>query len=668
MSVDFQLHTDFKPSGDQPLAISTLAKNIREGKIFQTLLGATGTGKTFSIANIIQEIQKPTLVMAPNKTLSAQLYNELKELFPNNAIHYFVSYYDYYQPEAYMPVSGLYIEKDFSVNEEIERLRLAAAHAIRTRKDVIIVATVSCIYGVGDPEYWESVTLYVEKGQMIKRSEILSSLVRINYERKSTEFKPGSVRVRGDIIDIFPAYTEVAIRISMFGDEIESIQEIHPVSNKVLRELEDYRVFPATHFMIPEENKIKALKLIEEELEERIIYFKKKKKYAEAQRIERRVKFDLEMMREMGWCKGIENYSRPLSLRAPGTPPMTLIDYFPKDFLIVVDESHVTIPQIHGMIGGDRSRKKNLVKYGWRLPSAFDNRPLTFEEWENKISNIIFMSATPGDYEIGKSGGVSAEQIIRPTGLVDPEVEVRPAKNQIDDLLNEIRKVVATNGRVLITTLTKRMSEDIAEYYTELGVKIAYLHSEVDTVERFEILRQLRDGTYDVVVGINLLREGLDLPEVKLVAILDADKLGFLRDTRSLIQTIGRASRNVEGKAILYADRISPAMRAAINETNRRRKKQTRYNEENNITPQTIQKNILKSLSEEQEFRDKEVKKLKQSVKDKIKELEEEGDLDIIISYLEDKMFLAAKELRFEDAAYLRDKIQEIKKDYKIIA
>ncbi|MFW9821712.1 MAG: excinuclease ABC subunit UvrB [Candidatus Thorarchaeota archaeon] len=668
MSESFHLKTEFKPSGDQPLAISTLAKNIREGKRFQTLLGATGTGKTFTIANIIQKIQKPTLVMAPNKTLSAQLYNELKELFPNNAVHYFVSYYDYYQPEAYMPVSGLYIEKDFSVNEEIERLRLASAHAIRTRKDVIIVATVSCIYGVGDPEYWESVTLYVEKGQIIKRSEIISSLIKINYERKNTEFRPGSVRVRGDIVDIFPAYTEIAIRISMFGDEIESIQEIHPVSNKVLRNLEDYRVFPATHFMIPEENKIKALKLIEEELEERINYFKKKKKYAEAQRIERRVKFDLEMMREMGWCKGIENYSRPLSLRSPGTPPMTLIDYFPKNFLIVVDESHVTIPQIHGMIGGDRSRKKNLVKYGWRLPSAFDNRPLTFEEWEGKINNIIFMSATPGDYELEKSGGISAEQIIRPTGLVDPEVEIRPAKNQIDNLLNEIREVVATDGRVLITTLTKRMSEDIAEYYTELGIKIAYLHSEVDTVERFEILRQLRDGTHDVVVGINLLREGLDLPEVKLVAILDADKLGFLRDTRSLIQTIGRASRNVDGKAILYADRISPAMRAAINETNRRRKKQIKYNEENNVTPQTIKKNILKSLSEEQEFRDKEVKKLKQSVRDKIKQLEEEGDIDIVISYLEDKMFLAAKELRFEDAAYLRDKIQEIKKDYKIIA
>jgi excinuclease ABC subunit B len=666
MSEGFQLHTDFKPSGDQPLAISRLAKNIRAGKRFQTLLGATGTGKTFSIANIIQEIQQPTLVMAPNKTLSAQLYNELKELFPNNAIHYFVSYYDYYQPEAYMPVSGLYIEKDFSVNEEIERLRLASTHAIRTRKDVIIVATVSCIYGVGDPEYWESVTLYVETGQIIKRSEILSSLIKINYERQSIEFKPGSVRVRGDIVDIFPAYTEIAIRISMFGDEVESIQEIHPVSNKVLRELQNYRVFPATHFMIPEENKTKAIQLIEKELEERIEFFMKQKRYAEAQRIERRVKFDLEMMREMGWCKGIENYSRPLSLRAAGTPPMTLIDYFPEDFLIVVDESHVTIPQIHGMIGGDRSRKKNLVEHGWRLPSAFDNRPLTFEEWEGKIKKIIFMSATPGNYEIKKSNGISAEQIIRPTGLVDPEVEIRPAKNQIDDLLGEIRKVVKNKGRVLITTLTKRMSEDISEYYTELGVKIAYLHSEVDTIERFEILRRLRDGTHDAIVGINLLREGLDLPEVQLVAILDADKLGFLRDTRSLIQTIGRASRNVEGRAILYADKVSTAMKAAIDETDRRREKQTQFNEKHGITPQTIKKNILQSLSDEHEYNERKVKKLKQSVKSKIEALEKEGDFEVMIEYLENKMFMAAKELRFEDAAYLRDRIRDIKQTYKI--
>ncbi len=668
MSVEFNLQTDFKPAGDQPLAISKLLKGISERKRFQTLLGATGTGKTFTIANIIQETKKPTLVMAPNKTLSAQLYNELKELFPNNAVHYFVSYYDYYQPEAYMPVSGLYIEKDFSVNEEIERLRLASAHAIRTRKDVIIVATVSCIYGVGDPVYWESVTLSVEVGQTITRSEILSKLIKINYERKSVEFKPGSIRVKGDIIDIFPAYTEIAIRISMFGDEIESIQEIHPISFNVLRNLPNYRVFPATHFIIPEENKKKALLLIEEELDERIKYFKEKKEYAEAQRIERRVKFDLEMIREMGWCKGVENYSRPLSLRDPGTPPMTLMDYFPEDFLIVVDESHVTIPQIHGMIGGDRSRKKNLVKYGWRLPSACDNRPLTFEEWESKINNIIFMSATPGEYEIKKSGGVSAEQIIRPTGLVDPSVEIRPAKNQIDDLLGEIRKVIDNRGRILITTLTKRMSEDIAEYYGELGIKIAYLHSEVDTVERFEILRNLRDGTYDVIVGINLLREGLDLPEVQLVAILDADKLGFLRDTRSIIQTIGRASRNVYGRAILYADRMTAAMRVAIGETDRRRAKQVTFNEENGITPQTIKKNILKSLSDEKEYKEKEVKKLKQSLKDKFDELEKEGKIEVLIHYLEDKMLLAAKELRFEDAAYLRDRIKETKETYKLTA
>jgi len=664
MITNFKIESEFVPSGDQPSAIQALKEGLKKGKRFQTLLGATGTGKTFSIANIIQEAQKPTLVMAPNKTLAAQLYNELKELFPNNAVHYFVSYYDYYQPEAYMPISGQYIEKDFSVNEEIERLRLAAAHAIRTRTDVIIVATVSCIYGLGNPDLWEKIALYVENGMKIKRSAVLKNLVKMNYERSDIEFKPGTVRVKGDIIDIYPAYLTNAVRISLFGDEIESITEIHPVSNHTLRKVSNYRIFPATHFIIPDENKAKALELIEEELEEQIEFFKSQKKYAEAKWIERRTKFDLEMMRELGWCKGVENYSRHLDGRPPGTPPMTLVDYFPEDFLIVVDESHVTIPQIHGMIGGDQSRKKNLVDFGWRLPSAYDNRPLTFEEWESKIKHIIFMSATPGNFELKKSGGISAEQIIRPTGLVDPEVEIKPAKNQIDDLLGEIHSVIENKGRILVTTLTKRMSEDIAEYYADIGIKIAYLHSEVDTVERFEILRKLRDGTYDVIVGINLLREGLDLPEVQLVAILDADKLGFLRDTRSLIQTIGRASRNVNGRAILYADKVSPAMKAAIDETNRRRNKQMKYNEENNITPQTIKKNILDSLSEENEIKEKETKRLKQSIKNKLKELEKEGDRDILIEYLENKMYMAAKELRFEDAAYLRDKIKEIKEDY----
>ena len=661
----FQLQTDYEPAGDQPLAIQTLTENIKNCKRFQTLLGATGTGKTFSIAQVIQEVQKPTLVMSPNKTLCAQLYNEFKELFPHNAVHYFVSYYDYYQPEAYMPVSGMFIEKDFSVNEEIERLRLAATHAIRTRKDVIIVASVSCLYGIGNPEVWTAVSLSLETGQAINRGEILKRLISINYERNNIDFKPGIVRVRGDIIDIWPAYLINAIRISLFGDEIESIQEIHPISSGVLNDLPNCRIFPATHFIIPEENKVKALESIEVEFHYQLDKFKKEKKYAEAQRLERRIKFDMEMLREMGWCKGIENYSRHLDRRAPGSPPMTLIDYFPEDFLIVVDESHVSIPQIHGQIGGDRSRKKNLVDYGWRLPSAYDNRPLTFDEWEDKIKYIIFMSATLGNYEIEKSGEISAEQIIRPTGLVDPQVDVRPAKNQIDDLLGEIRKVVDNNGRVLVTTLTKRMAEDIADYYSELGVKIEYLHSEVDTVERFEILRQLRNGTHDVIVGINLLREGLDLPEVKLVAILDADKLGFLRDKRSLIQTIGRASRNVEGRAILYGDRMSEAMKAAIDETNRRRNKQIAYNEKNNITPKTIKKNILKSLSEEKEYKEREVKRLKQSVKAKIERLQEEGDIEIVIEYLENKMYMAAKELRFEDAAYLRDKIKEIKKAYK---
>ena len=669
MSAEFNLKSEFQPRGDQPQAIEALAKNILEkSRRYQTLLGATGTGKTFSVANLIQRFQKPTLVMAPNKTLAAQLYNELKELFPDNAVHYFVSYYDYYQPEAYMPITGLYIEKDFSVNEEIEKLRLASTHAIKTRNDVIIIATVSCIYGIGNPEEWVAVSLNLELGQHIKRADILKGLIKMNYERKNIEFKRGVVRVKGDIIDIFPAYLDTAIRISMFGDEIESIQEIHYVSNQVIKEIPNCRIFPATHFIIPEENKIKALESIEQEMKEQIDSFKKQKKYAEAQRIERRVKFDLEMMREMGFCKGIENYSRHLDGRPPGTPPMTLIDYFPKDFLIVVDESHVTIPQIHGMIGGDISRKTNLIDYGWRLPSAYDNRPLKFEEWEGKIKHIIFMSATPGDYELEKSGGISAEQIIRPTGLVDPFVEVRPAKNQIDDLLGEIRKVIENKGRILITTLTKRMSEDIAEYYSELSLKVAYLHSEVDTVERFEILRQLRDGTYDVLVGINLLREGLDLPEVQLVAILDADKLGFLRDTRSLIQTIGRASRNVEGRAILYADKVTPAMKAAIDETNRRRDKQIAFNKANDITPQTIKKNILESLSEEREYNERETKRLKKNIKEKIEELSEQGDVDIVIQYLENKMLLAAKELRFENAAYLRDKIRDMKEDYKIKA
>ncbi len=668
MNANFKIESEFTPKGDQPRAINSLEKNIKEEKQFQTLLGATGTGKTFTVAKIIEKIKKPTLMMAPNKTLAAQLYNELKVLFPNNAVHYFVSYYDYYQPEAYMPITGLYIEKDFSVNEEIEKLRLASAHAIRTRKDVIIVATVSCIYGIGNPEEWVAVSLNLEVGQTIKRADIIKGLIKMNYERKNIEFKRGTVRVKGDIADIYPAYLDTAIRVSLFGDEIESIQEIHPVSNQIIKNIPNCRIFPATHFIIPEENKIKALKLIELEMEEQIKFFKNEKKYAEAQRIERRVKFDLEMMREMGYCKGVENYSRHLDGRPPGTPPMTLIDYFPEDFLMVVDESHVTIPQIHGMIGGDIARKRNLVDFGWRLPSASDNRPLKFEEWERKIKFVIFMSATPGDYELKKSGGISAEQIIRPTGLVDPLVEIRPSKNQIDDLLGEIRKVIENKGRILVTTLTKRMSEDIAEYYSELGLKVAYLHSEVGTVERFEILRQLRDGTYDVLVGINLLREGLDLPEVQLVAILDADKLGFLRDKRSLIQTIGRASRNIDGRAILYGDRISPAMKAAISETNRRRVKQIEHNEKNNITPRSIKKKILESLSEEQEFKEKGVRKLKKNVKSKIEELEEKGDKDIIIQYLENKMFMAAKELRFEDAGYLRDKIRDIKESYIVKA
>jgi excinuclease ABC subunit B len=655
---EFKLVSDYKPTGDQPIAIKTLVDRIKEGDRFQTLLGATGTGKTFTVANIIQEIQIPTLVMAPNKTLAAQLYNELKELFPHNAVHYFVSYYDYYQPEAFVPASALYIEKDFSVNEEIARLRLATAHALRTRMDVIVAATVSCLYGWGDPQIWENASIVLEVGQKIKRNTILKKLIAMGYERKEMDFRRGFVRVKGDIIDIFPAYLETALRISLFGDEIEFIEEIHPINFQIINKLNHCRIFPASEFIIPEENKISALDKIGQEMQEQVVFFKKQKKYAEAQRIEARTKFDLEMLREMGFCKAIENYSRYLDGRQPGVPPMTIIDYFPKEFLMVVDESHITVPQIHGMIRGDISRKKNLVDYGYRLPSAYDNRPLKFNEWEKKIYKVIFMSATPGDYELKKSNGEVAEQIIRPTGLVDPFVEIRPTKMQIDDLLGEIKKVIKNNERILVTTLTKRMSEDIADYYRELGLKITYLHSEVDTVERFEILRNLREGIYDVLVGINLLREGLDLPEVSLVAILDADKAGFLRDTRSLIQTIGRASRNINGRAILYADKITKNIREAIDETNRRRRKQLDYNEKYNIAPKTIKKKILESLAEEQEIKEKESKKLRRRIEEKI---EETTNIKYLIKYLESEMYRAAQDLRFEDAAYLRDQVKELK-------
>lgn len=654
----FELKSEYSPTGDQPTAINALVDGIKRGNHFQTLLGATGTGKSFTVANVIQEIQLPTLVMAPNKTLAAQLYNELKELFPNNAVRYFVSYYDYYQPEAFVPVSGLYIEKDFSVNEEIKRHRLATAHALRTRMDVIVVATVSCIYGMGRPEDWEDASIVLEVGEEIKRSNILRKLIEMGYERKDMEFKRATVRAKGDIIDIYPAYLETALRISLFGDEIESIEEIHPVSVNTINKLSNCRIFPASEFVIPEENKITAIDKIEKEMQERVTYFKKEKKYAEAQRIESRTKFDLEMLREMGFCKAIENYSRYLDNREPGVPPRTIIDYFPKKFLMIVDESHITVPQLHGMFRGDLSRKRNLIDYGFRLPSAYDNRPLKFDEWEHKINKVIFMSATPMDYEIEKSNGKVAEQIIRPTGLVDPRVEVRPTKNQIDDLLGEIREVIKNNERVLVTTLTKRMSEDIADYYNELGLKITYLHSEIDTVERFEILRNLREGVFDVIVGINLLREGLDLPEVSLVAILDADKEGFLRNTRSLIQTIGRASRNINGRAILYADKITRSIKAAINETNRRRKKQIDFNKKNNITPKTIHKKILDSLAEVQELKEKESKKLRFKIEERIEASINTKDLS---RYLESEMYRAAQDLRFEDAAYLRDQIKDLK-------
>ena len=632
--------------------------SVEGNENFCSGLGNIFVHNTFTVANIIQELQIPTLVMAPNKTLAAQLYNELKELFPQNAVHYFVSYYDYYQPEAFVPTSGMYIEKDFSVNFEIQRHRLATAHALRTRVDVIVVATVSCIYGMGNPKDWEDASIVLEVGKKIKRSEIIRKLVEMGYERKEMEIRPGIVRAKGDIIDIYPLYLETALRISLFGDDIESIEEIHPITINTINKLDHCRIFPSSEFVIPEENKISAIEKIKQEMIERVEFFQKEKKYAEAQRIGTKTKFDLEMLKEMGFCKAIENYSRYLDGRDAGVPPRTLIDYFPKDFLMIVDESHITIPQIHGMIRGDISRKDNLIDFGYRLPSAYDNRPLNFEEWEKKINKIIFMSATPSKYELEKSDNEVAEQIIRPTGLVDPIVEVRPIKNQIDDLLGEIKKVVSSRERVLITTLTKRMSEDIADYYNELGVKVTYLHSEIDTVERFEILRNLREGVFDVLVGINLLREGLDLPEVSLVAILDADKQGFLRDTRSLIQTIGRASRNINGRAILYADKMTNAMKSAIDETDRRRKIQSDFNKKNNITPKTIQKKILESLAEKQEFKDKESKKLKGKIQEKIEGTPHNLDL---IKYLESEMYRAASDLRFEDAAYLRDRVKELK-------
>ena len=647
----FQLVSKFQPTGDQPQAIDLLSKGILEGKKEQVLLGVTGSGKTFTMANVIANVNKPTLVLAHNKTLAAQLCSELKEFFPNNAVEYFVSYYDYFQPEAYIPSSDTYIEKDSSINDEIDKLRHSATFSLLERKDTIVVSSVSCIYGLGDPEEYQNLVLSLRPGMIKDRDEVIEHLVKVQYERNDFDFSRNKFRVRGDVLEIFPpAYTDTVIRLDFFGDEIEQISEIDHLTGELKKVLTHVAIYPASHYVIGEEKREKALKEIERELEERIKYFNDEGKFIEAQRIEQRTRYDLEMLREIGFCNGIENYSRILSGRQPGSPPATLLDFFGDDFLLIVDESHVTLPQVRGMYGGDRSRKEMLVDYGFRLPSAFDNRPLNFNEFTDRLDKIIYVSATPAVYELDRAEQV-AEQIIRPTGLLDPEISVRPTEGQLDDLLIEIRNGVKKGCRTLITTLTKRMAEDLTEYLDGEGVKVKYLHHDVKTVERMEIVRELRLGVFDVLVGINLLREGLDIPEVSLVAILDADKEGFLRSESALIQTIGRAARNAEGRVILYADQVTPSMERAIVETNRRREIQCRYNEERGIVPKTIQKDVREVLDIGAVPTTPERRKFKLSQNEK----------QAMIQDLEKQMKEAARMLEFEYAAMLRDKIATLK-------
>jgi len=656
--MDFKLQAPFQPMGDQPEAIRGLVDGIRAGKENQVLLGATGTGKTFTIASVIQELQKPALIMAHNKTLAAQLYAEFKEFFPENAVSYFVSYYDYYQPEAYVPRHDLYIEKETEINEEIERLRLAATTALVSRRDVIIVASVSCIYGLGSPEEFGKGTVILQVGELYRRNALLRQLIESQYQRNDMELRPGTFRVRGDTLEIIPAYEDKkGFRITFFGDEVERIMEFSPLTGEVFDEPNRVSIYPAKQYLTDADRLKDAIKNIEAELEERLAQFKEAGKYLEAQRIEQRTRYDLEMLKEVGYCSGIENYSRHLDGRAPGTHPWTMIDFLPNDYLLVIDESHMTIPQIRGMYNGDRSRKETLVEYGFRLPSAVDNRPLKFDEFEQVMGHTIYTSATPGPYEMGKADQV-VEQIIRPTGLVDPEVEVRPTTGQVDNLVGEIRQRVERGERVLVTTLTKRMSEDLSEYLQELGMKVHYLHSEVETLERVGILRDLRLGVFDVLVGINLLREGLDLPEVSLVGILDADKEGFLRSGTALIQTIGRAARHVNGRVIMYADRITDSMKFAIEETNRRRAKQVKYNEENGIVPVSIHK-AIHDLTEE--FSAKAVSEMRGEYKTKSVGDMPRNELQKIIGEMEKQMKEAAKNLEFERAAALRDEMYELK-------
>ena len=654
----FEIVTDLTPCGDQPEAIKTLSEGLKKGLAHQVLLGVTGSGKTFTMTHVINRVQKPTLIIAPNKTLAAQLYGELKNFFPNNAVEYFVSYYDYYQPEAYIPQSDTYIQKDASINEQIDKMRHAATRSLLDREDVIIVASVSCIYGLGSPEAYHDMLLYVEKENVLTREDAVKKLVEIQYQRGETDFYRGRFRVRGDVLDIYPVHEEDrAVRISFFGDVVEEIQEIDPLTGKAIKPLNRITIYPATHYVTTVAIRERAIRQIKEELEEQITYFRSQNKLLEAQRIEERTRFDLEMMLEIGYCHGIENYSRHLTGRAPGEHPPTLLDYFPKDFLVIIDESHITVPQLNGMYRGDRSRKETLVSYGFRLPSALDNRPLKFEEIERKIKQRIYVSATPGPYELEKTQAI-AEQIVRPTGLIDPTIIIRPATNQVDDLLGLIRERVSLNERVLVTTLTKKMAEDLTEYFSDLEVNVRYMHSDIKTLERMSIIRDLRLGVFDVLVGINLLREGLDLPEVSLVAILDADKEGFLRSARSLIQTCGRAARNINGTVVFYADRITDSIKKATDESNRRREIQLEYNRIYHITPTSIQKNIDEIMGSVYEADYVTVPAV----------AEEEGEyitserLKEMVEDLTVKMKAAAGSLEFEEAALLRDRIRALEK------
>ncbi|MCK9557848.1 MAG: excinuclease ABC subunit UvrB [Candidatus Cloacimonetes bacterium] len=659
----FQMLSDYVPAGDQPQAIDELVSGVQNGKQFQVLLGVTGSGKTFTIANVIQKLNRPTLVLSHNKTLAAQLYGELKQLFPDNAVEYFISYYDYYQPEAYIPGKDIYIEKDSDINSEIEKLRLRATMSLMERRDVIIVASVSCIYGLGVPEEYREALIRLKVGMRMEREELLKKLITAHYSRNDIAFERGAFRVRGDTVDIYPAYLEHCLRVEFFGDEIVNLEKLHPISYKSLGAVEEYPVYPAIHFIMNEDKMAQALHNIESEMNQRVQYYLDNQRYVEADRLKQRTMFDIEMLRELGFCSGIENYSRHLTGSAAGEPPNCLLDYFPKDFLFVIDESHATIPQVHGMYGGDFTRKKNLIEYGFRLPSAFDNRPLRFDEFETHLNNVIFVSATPSAYELEKTNGEIVEQVIRPTGLTDPEIEVKPIKNQVDDLIAQSKERVAKGHKVLVMTLTKRMAEDLSTYLNKAGVRSKYLHSDIDSIGRAKLIRELRLGEFDVLVGVNLLREGLDLPEVSLVAILDADKTGFLRSARSLIQISGRAARNVEGKVVFYADVITDAMQHTIDETNRRRKKQLAYNLEHGITPTTIMKTVEQIMQSTAIAEGYEKKEEDVDQKPQKEEFQEYLDLDSVSKVLEllkKEMQKAAANLDFERAAELRDRIWEL--------